>query len=194
MVTKMGGSRGEARPGPARPGPLGAPRVPGEHEAGQPPFLTLLSGSFCQLLRSSLQQQAPAPSNTPGGRPAKTPARDSPGRRCPEPTQPRCPPAAPTRTPAHPFSPVGLAPRQLQQDRAAFHPQRAGQGCTNAARGVTSCGQRPAETREGNRRGQRTDGSSGSSGSSGRRRKTRRSRSTFRATLHAWDAPSRERG
>ena len=89
---------------------------------------------------------------------------------------PRCPPAAPTRTPAHPFSPVGLSPRQLQQDRAAFHPQRAGQGCTNAARGVTSCGQRPAETREGNRRGQRTDGSSG------RRRKTRRSCSTFRAS------------
>lgn len=116
----------------------------------------LLSGSFCQLLLEKA-----------GASILQHPASDSSRRCCPEPTQPRCPPAAPT--PAHLFSPW-----QVQQDRAAFHPQHAGQGCTNGAQGVTSCRQKPVETCKRNRRLHRTDGSSSS--------KTLQSCSTCRAT------------
>ena len=136
---KAGQNRGGRGESPARP--LGSPEGPRgaqsraaalPHAPGQ-----LLPGKAGTGLLSH-----------PGGPAGKTPARDSPGRCCPEPTQPRRPPLRGT----HPFSPVGLSPRQLQQDRAAFHPQRAGQGCPNGARGVAARGPRPAESRQGNRR------------------------------------------
>ena len=124
IVTTTGEGGSPARPGPAPR----EPRVPqgAQSLAAAPPHAPVqLPLPAPPLPPGKAGTGIPKP---PGGRAGRTPARDSPGRRCPEPTQPRWPPAAPTLPPAHPFPPVALSPRQLQQDRAAFHPQRAGPG------------------------------------------------------------------
>lgn len=166
-LTEAGGSGGKpglalwelrVSPGSAEPGSCPSPcSAPAPASTSAPPWKS--------------RHRHPQAARGPG---RADPRQGEPQVVLPRASHPAIPPWCPPSS-QPPLSPGAWSQWQLQQDRAPFPLQCAGQGCPNGAQMVLSCGQQPAETREGNDRGPGTDRSSSSG-------KTLQSCSTSQAT------------